>query len=310
MTQDAGQRPSKKFRGFFNRYQKSKGLGKYLIEDLRCLFTLIYLYLKNGFRVPILFVYPHYPSKRSTVYRIAGRLGYFLTNKPHPRARLAIYWEYQTFRQEFAPLESFADAHRIPVINRWSRDISKLYVDQAFQAVFGYSTQIDPTTFQGRYVEKSDINAKHDGRVLDQPLAKREADKIYQILIDNAVEGDMVKDFRVPLYGGEIPFVFVKYRSIGERFKNSTIKTELYPAEELFSAEEIVAIKAFAARIQLDHGELDVLRDKHTQLIYIVDVNNTPQSPPANCEAALEAKAIALMSESFARQFLAAGSKN
>lgn len=299
---------SKKFRGIFNRYQKSKGLWKYIIEDVRCFFTLIFLFFRNGFKHRVLLVYPHYPSKRSSIYRIARELGFFLTNKLNERASIAVYWEYQTFREEYGPLESFCDAHKIPIVNRHSRDISKLYVDRAFAATFGYSTRIDPRTYEGLCVEKSDINAKHDGRVLRCPLAPAEiapeSEKIYQILIDNSVGIDLVQDMRIPIYGSKIPFVFIKYRPIGERFKNTTVKTEIFAPEELLSLEEIRLISSFAQSIRLDHGELDVLRDKNSKLIYIVDVNNTPQSPPAHTSAAIETKAVTSMSRAFADEFL------
>lgn len=294
----------KKFRGVFNRYQKSKGLFKYVTEDIRSLFTILYLFVRNGFRHRVLVAYPHYPSKRSTIYRIAAELGYVLTNKLNDGAEAIVYWEYQTFRSEFEPLETFADRHQIKVVNRHSRDISKLFVDQVFSAVFGYSTQVDPLSFKGLYVEKSDINAKHDGRVLAEPLKVRESEKIYQLLIDNSVEGGLVQDLRVPLYAGTIPFVFVKYRPIGERFKNSTIKNEMFPPEDIFSNDELRLIKAFAAKMELDHGELDILRDKQSKRIYIVDVNNTPQSPPANCTRTMEREAVRLMAASFAKNIL------
>ncbi len=297
---------NKKFRGVFNRYQKSKGLWKYILEDIRSLFTIVFLFVRNGFRHRVLNVYPHYPSKRSTIYRIAKELGFFLSNKLNEKATLAVYWEYQTFRSEFAELEQFCDSRGIPLINRHSRDISKFFVDQAFLKVFGYSTRIDPLLHQGACVAKSDINAKHDGRVLQAPLTSTEPDTIYQILIDNSVGSDLVKDLRVPIYGSRIPFVFIKYRSIGERFKNTTVKTEIFEAHEVLSALEIAQILEFSRSIQLDHGELDILRDNVSQKIYIVDVNNTPQSPPAHCPPEVEQRAVQAMSQAFAAEFLKA----
>lgn len=305
----SSQKKAKKFRGIFNRYQKSKGLWKYVLEDCRAFFILIWLFFRNGLRHRVILVYPHLPSKRSTLYRIARALGYYLTNKPTPRASVAVYWEYQTFRSEFQFLEEFCDQHEIRLVNRYSRDISKIYVDRAFTQVFSYSTTIDPSQHQGFCVEKSDINAKHDGRVLTCPLPPEAiappGEKIYQILIDNSAGPELVKDLRVPIYGDLIPFVFAKYRPVGERFKNTTIKTELYEPGEVLAAGEIAQIKAFCASIQLEHGELDVLRDNHSGRIYIVDVNNTPQSPPAHTPKPIEKRAVQLMAAAFAKTFLA-----
>jgi len=47
----------------------------------------------------------------------------------------------------------------------------------------------------------------------------------------------------------------------------------------------------------LDYGELDVLRNKNDGKIYIVDVNNTPQGPPANTEKEQGIEAIRKIGE-------------
>ena len=46
----------------------------------------------------------------------------------------------------------------------------------------------------------------------------------------------------------------------------------------MFSVEEEEAILDLAARIGLDYGEIDVLRDADGE-IYVVDVNKTPWWP-------------------------------
>jgi hypothetical protein len=43
------------------------------------------------------------------------------------------------------------------VINLYSRDISKQFIDNIHKYVFGYSTIIDPLTYKGKIVKKNDI---------------------------------------------------------------------------------------------------------------------------------------------------------
>jgi hypothetical protein len=86
----------------------------------------------------------------------------------------------------------------------------------------------------------------------------------------------------VPIVNKTLDFVYLKYRDINERFKNTTIKTELKPIIDVLSSDEIILINKFVKKIELDYGELDILRDKDDGKIYIVDVNNTPHGPPAN----------------------------
>ena len=100
---------------------------------------------------------------------------------------------------------------------------------------------------------------------------------------------------------------FVKYRQIGERFKNTTVRTTLAKPAEVFSSDECAKLAAFCARVKLEFGELDVLRDRRSGRIYVVDVNNTPQSPPAHCSREDHARAVRALAAAFDRAFLAAG---
>jgi len=208
---------------------------------------------------------------------------------------LAVYWEYATYREEFQLLESLKE--QCPVLNLYSRDISKVAVDKIHREVFGYNTFVDALSYAGKVVQKNDVNAIHDGQILQGPLAKTEAGFIYQILIDNSFSTDLVLDIRVPVVGEALDFVYLKYRNIEERFKNTTVKTEVKAIGEILSQEELKLINHFCNKMALDYGELDVLRNKNDGKIYIVDVNNTPQGPPANTEKEQGIEAIRKIGE-------------
>lgn len=274
-----------------------------LIKDIKHGVKALSNYMANGMSRKTLVVYPHYPSSGSTIYRVGKLLKANITNKITPNTKAIIYWEYLTFREEYKVPEKLAKTHT--VVNLHSRDISKKYVDDAFKKTFGYGTFINPLEHTGKAVQKSDINATHDGKVINCPVAPVEDDTvIYQVLIDNSYEGNLVKDIRVPVVKDKIPFVYYKYRDIKERFKNTAVKTELVDTVDAFTNDELQKLLAFCKNIQLEFGEMDVLRDNNNGLIYVVDVNNTPQGPPANIPKEEGKKALAILAQEFEKSYL------
>lgn len=282
-------------RGFFNRYHKKMPFFERLLKDISHGFIALTNYVKNGFQRKLILAHPHYPSRGSTLYKASRSINYTLSNKPRKKHQLAVYWEYATYREEFQLLESIKDDCLI--LNLYSRDISKVKVDQVHQEVFGYNTFVDPLTYAGRVVQKNDVNAIHDGQILEGPLSEVEEGFIYQILIDNQLTDDLVLDIRVPIVGEALDFVYLKYRDIKERFKNTTVNTEVKAINEILSPVEVKLINAFCRKMALDYGELDVLRNKDDGKIYIVDVNNTPQGPPANTPKEQGEEAIGKISQ-------------
>lgn len=289
-------------RGIFNKYRKGMPVPEMLLKDLSHFFLQVRNYIKNGFRQKNMLVYPHYPSRGSTIYKIGKILGMNVTNKPAKKTHIAVYWEYLTYREEYRYLESLAG--KIKVINLFNRDISKVLVDKVQQKVFGYSTFIDPLNYKGKIVRKNNINAKHDGVVLEGPLKEADQDEyIYQILIDNSVPGGRVVDIRVPVVGQVLDFVYIKYRYISDRFKNP-IQTEVKPATDILSSEEMGLLNAFCREMHVEYGELDVLRHNENSRLYVIDVNNTPQGPPENTSSADGKYALKRMAEAFEKKFL------
>ncbi|MDQ6770676.1 MAG: hypothetical protein M3Z54_11900, partial [Gemmatimonadota bacterium] len=51
--------------------------------------------------------------------------------------------------------------------------------------------------------------------------------------------------------------------------------------------------------IGMDFGELDVLRDRNSGKIYVVDANNTPAGPPTVLSKQDSARALHILLESF-----------
>lgn len=163
-------------------------------------------------------------------------------------------------------------------LNFGCTDVSKSYVAEVFEAVFGYPLALDPTRAIGDIVEKSEKNGVHDGAVIRAPATPRAA-FVYQRLVDTADERGFTHDLRTPCVGGEPVLVWIKEKSAGRRFAIQNRRAVLRAPGEVFSAEEIATIRRFNARMGLDWGGLDILRDRADGRIYVVDVNKTDVGP-------------------------------
>lgn len=179
-------------------------------------------------------------------------------------------------------------------------DIRKSVVSRVFEETFGYSLKIDPARYQGRAVEKSEANGKHDGRIIECPLASPRSDRVYQRLIDNSFNGREHIDIRTPVVGGRIPFVYLKRRMPNLRFSNENHRVDLIDADAMLSKREQSQVLAFAEAMRLDFGGLDVLRDREDGRIYIVDANKTDMGPPSALSGHEKFRAMRGLADAFA----------
>ncbi|HAY05809.1 MAG TPA: hypothetical protein PKV67_12250 [Hyphomonas sp.] len=189
------------------------------------------------------------------------------------------------------------------VLNFGCTDISKSRVAAAFETAAGYSLAVDPLTCKGRMVEKAEANAAHDGRVIEGPLDEAVPGKVYQRLIDNEIPGGLVEDLRCCLVGGTPIIVFRKRRPLARRFLNENVEVLLDEPKNCYSPDEIRVIERFAAEIGLDWGGVDVLRDRETGRIYIVDANKTDMGPPVALKLGGKLRATRRMARAFAETF-------
>jgi hypothetical protein len=168
-----------------------------------------------------------------------------------------------------------------PAFNIGCYDIRKSVVARVFEETFGYGLTIDASSHRGPAVEKSEANGKHDGRIVECPVAQPARDRVYQRLVDNTFDGNEFVDIRTPIVGGKIPFVYLKRRTKALRFSNENHRVDLVEADAVLSKGEQAGIADFAGAMALDFGGLDVLRDREDGRIYIVDANKTDMGPPS-----------------------------
>jgi hypothetical protein len=289
-------------RGFRNRYRSNMPWTEVLLKDLQNVLFDFIGFCRNGFQLPVVVAYPDYPSKKTTIYKISRKLGFRITNKKLKHASV-IVWFHDTTHASSELLVQHYPGKRI--INKQCTDISKKHVDGIHQSVFGYSTIINPRTFEGPAVVKSDINALHDGEIIRCPIANPSDKAVYQIVIDNKTSTGEFRDYRVPVIGGSIPLVYSKYKHFDVRFTNSVHRSELHRPEEIFSAQELTSIQQMAERMGAEFCEFDVLRDNASELIYIIDVNKTPYGPPSGLKASESREAVQRLTDAFRNAFVA-----
>ena len=293
-------------KGLINDYRPNMPLSEIILKDIFFSLKGIANFFRNGFKNRTILAYPDFPSRNSTFYKICTELNYNVTNRINRNYCLAIYWETSTFRENNPNIETISETTR--VVNYSSRDISKNFVDQVHQQVFGYSTRLDPLKFRGKCVRKNDVNASHDGQIVECPISNPEKEFIYQKLIDNTYDKDHVVDIRVPIIGQTIPLVYLKYKPIDSRFGNfrglKNIKPpEIHSPETVLSKTELKGIKEMAQKMNIEFGEMDVLRDNDDKRIYVIDVNNTPTGPSNFTKPEYKA-AIKKLASAFSQEFL------
>lgn len=228
--------------------------------------------LANGFRKPGPKVWfaPDRPRPWYLIWAAAAWEGIGFARTPE-EATAGFYFEDATVGRPPPRWHSRA-------FNYGCADITKSRVAEVFESVFGYPLSLDPEAGQGLAVEKGEANGAHDGRLVRLPVRARPG-RTYQRLVDNVVDG-LAVDLRTPFVGGRPVVVFIKRRPAEDRFANHNSAVSMAAPEEVFSRLELAQLSAFAREMRLDWGGLDILRDRPSGRLYVVDVNKTDMGPP------------------------------
>lgn len=183
------------------------------------------------------------------------------------------------------------------VLNAGAADISKTRVAQAFGEIAGYELALDPLTHRGQAVEKSERNGAHDGRLVDCPTTPQPG-KSYQRFIDSS-DGAIAFDYRTTIIDRRPRFALVKTKPADDRFSIHNATVTFRELDEVFSCDEVALLRRFAEQMQLDWGAFDVLRDRASGRIYVVDVNKTDTGPAVDLSLADREKLKRAISTAF-----------
>ena len=234
---------------------------------------------------------PEMPRYFTLAYQLSVRLGVDVV--PVADADVVFYWADLTIRGE--PPAGLPPQ----TVNLAVRDISKTHVGILHEQVFGYGLEPDPDA--AVFVEKSDENATHDGRVVAAPTGT--AGVVLQRLIDSRVDDELVRDHRVAVIDGQIGMCAARYRSVSDRFlaRHRNVHAVVHAPDAYFSPLEQAAMIEMVRAIGADWAELDVLRDRDSGRLYVVDVNTTPAGPATGATPETLAEYWRLEEAGFAR---------
>ena len=245
-------------------------------------------------RVRIAFL-PDLPRPWYLIWAVAACAGTRVVDDAR-EADIVMHFDDSTLSAE-TPLPDFG-AHQPRLVNFGCRDISKSGVAGAFERAAGYALAVDPATYTGPIVDKSEINAAHDGHIVEGPF-QPQAGRAYQRLVDNTIGGGLVEDLRTTTADGEALIVFRKRRPIARRFANENVSCDCVKPAEVFSSAELDLIRRFTRELKLDWGGVDVLRDRADGRIYIVDANKTDMGPPVVLKLGQKLRVTRLITRGF-----------
>ncbi|CAH9067378.1 hypothetical protein PSECIP111951_03779 [Pseudoalteromonas holothuriae] len=220
--------------------------------------------------------YPQYPDKEYySITHIINSMHYHVTRDLTSHFDIAFLWQDST--QLSCPVDLVNTCRHQTIINQHCIDISKVKVELLHIDVFGYGCFVDPLTHQGLCVEKPNDNGVKGGHVISTPITRKHKDNVYQALIDSTID-EYQQEFRVPIIFGEIPIVYlIRQVPATQKLDNrAQLPPKLIATNTVFSAQEQQNILKFCRLIGLDFGELDIVRCRHSQRLYILDANKTP----------------------------------
>lgn len=233
---------------------------------------------RGGPRLTVLF-YPDYPRTDHHIHRVCIAAGWRITSDPTVAADYVIALRDRTIWEPDAVLDALASAGR--VLNYRATDISKQRVERAHLAAFGYGMAVDPTTYEGPMVRKSNDNARKDVQLVQGPIPASDvrAGMVYQLLIDSVIEPGLCEELRLAYFCGAITSIQVRRGPKAIRFSLEHGWMTMEPCEEIFSPDEIASIRAMLDAMGFDLAECDLLRDRPTGRLYLIDPNTNAAGP-------------------------------
>mgnify|MGYP006241904073 FL=1 len=136
-----------------------------ILRGLRDVYFLISLYESTSSNKKKIICYPRRPlNPLYTLAKVRWGLPVRFTSSPE-LADIELYF-YDKTNSNYQVSEN----PKKIVINKNCTDISKSNVDRVFLEIFGYSLNLDPKNYHGSILEKSEQNAKHDGKIINLSL--------------------------------------------------------------------------------------------------------------------------------------------
>lgn len=249
---------------------------------------------------------------RGSVYaKICSWLGLSMVDarQAGPGSSVGFVWNPHVFAKNHDLADALSHVRRlspdIHLINDTGFSDDKRVLQRTFADQFGYALEVDPLVHRGPAVAKSRANATHDGRLIECPIDAVDETLVYQVAVDNVVDGDLAEDLRISIVNYMPVLCYLKYRPTVTRFSNRNTYARVAGVFDVCSQAEFAKLVSFTRTLGLEIGEIDALRDRGTGRLYVVDANNTPSGPPNSIEIRDHDIAIRWLSDAFLRSYLA-----
>lgn len=190
-------------------------------------------------------------------------------------------------------------------VNAGCAQVTKSRLHALWAEVSGHDLRVNPELYEGQLVESSDANGAEDARIVHGPTAARPG-KVYTRLLANTDNGAFMQDWHVPVVGGEMPLVMIATRPENRRFSHHHSNVRLADPKRLFSPQERAQLQKFCDQLGLDVGSLDVLRDRATGMLYVVDADPGKLGPVAALGAWEQWSAVKVLARTL-RNFIVLG---
>jgi len=113
----------------------------------------------------------------------------------------------------------------------------------------------------------------------------------------------IVEDLRTTVVAGKVLAVWRKRRALHERFANVGLPAHALHPESVLTASEREQAAALACNMGLDMCEMDIIRDRVDGRIYVIDVNQTPYSPPGTAHGLAGLRVMHRVAAEFEREW-------
>lgn len=267
----------------YNSYYNYRATGSFkaLIKDIVYRLRNFIVAIITGGKAKTILFYPQFPDWHADLHTIIFNSRYKITSNPNEKFDYLVNWEDATFKKPDEVLNRLLKKY--DAMNLQWKDISKEKVEEVFASVFGYSTFVDPLTYKGKAIEKSNLNSKHSSaRFVDCPVKQAKPGFIYQKFLENKIDDKHTLDVRLTWINHKLPIAMKRHKAQYDIF-DKTLKYELTVPEQVFTPGEIEKIQRFCHEMKLDYAELDTIRNNADNRLYIIDVNPAAHHPKAAC---------------------------
>lgn len=137
-----------------SNFKRKRSAGTILVKNIQYYLKWGLRIVLSGKKIKTILLYPQHPGGKSVIKKILSQLKFNITNNPKKNHHPVVYWHDTTRRVPDSIINDLSEKEFVVNIN--CTDISKSNVEKVFNEVFGYSNFVEPESFTGLLVKKSE----------------------------------------------------------------------------------------------------------------------------------------------------------